>query len=407
MTRQVPKNRLMPIFFITLFNEIAITIGFPVLTFLCFDPNSTLFASSATTALRSFWFGVLSALPNIIAIVAYPILGYFSDRFGRKPILIIGIISALLLCTLTALGIFYSLVILLLIGSIIAGFCSRTMPIALAVVGDISEKQHKIINMGYFQFFVSIGAFIGPLLGGFFARRFFFKELNFSIPYLIGMVVAIFTVIFTVKYFTESYRYRSVNYEKIFWKRLFSSKVILISIVLALTQISWRIYYLFVSPVLQMHFHYSATNVGLFLGLIALWLALASAFGVRWLNNHITIWKIIKYSCYAELLGLFMFILGSMFSLGVFSQYLIWSSAVPVAMSDVIIFCALTALYSQAVSEHDQGKIMGLCFVITAIVSSFSSFIGGFLMQINLNLPILCAPLGLIILLFIPMKTKL
>jgi MFS family permease len=274
------------------------------------------------------------------------------------------------------------------------------MPITIAAIADISEDQHKIVNMGYLQFFVSIGAFIGPILGGYFAQRFLFQELNFSMPYLIGMIIAVFTVIFAIKYFGESYK--TMNCEKIVWKKFFNAKVLQISIILIFTQISWRIYYLFIPPVLQMHFHYSATVVGLFLGLIALWLAIASLFCVRWLNYYLTIAKIIKYSCYVELIGLFMSIIGSACSLGVFSQYLVWGSAIPVAMSDVVIFCALTALYSQAVSEHDQGKIMGLCFFITALVWGLVGFIGGTIMRINIALPLWCAPLGLIILFIMP-----
>ena len=403
MNRQVPKNKLLPIFIITLLNEITITIGFPILTFLCFDTDSTLFAISTSNAVRSFWFGILTALPHFAAIVAYPILGYASDRWGRKPILILGTISALLLYILSIVGIFYGMIALLLIGSIVAGFCSRTMPIASAVVADISENQNKITNMGYLQVFISIGAFIGPLLGGYFARRFFFQELNFSTPYLIGTFIAILTIILAMKFFNESYRSnRTVNREKIIWKKLFNAKVLQISVILILTQISWRIYYLYMPPLLRLHFNYCATTIGLFLGLIALWLAFASAFGVRWLNQYMTIAKIIKYSCYAELIGLLTVIIGAIFPLGIWSQCLIWISAVPIAMGDVIIFCALTTLYSQAVSEHDQGKIMGLCFLIVATVWSVTGFVGGLLMQVNTNLPILCAPLGLLALFFTP-----
>ena len=402
MIRQVPKNKLWSIFIITLFNEITITIGFPILTFLCFDPNSTLFPTNASDSSRSFWFGLLSSLPHMVAIVTYPILGYASDHWGRKPILILGAASALLLSILTTFGIFYGTISLLLIGSIIAGLCSRTMPITLAVVGDMSEDRYKIVNMGYAQFFISVGAFIGPLLGGYFAKRFFFENLNFSMPYLIGVFMALFTLILVIKSFKESYSTTIANNtknDKFVWKRLFNSNVIKISLILILTQISWRIYYLFAPPILQKSFHYSTTSVGLFLGLVAVWLAIASIF-IKFFSN-LSMIKIVKYFCWAELFGLLLFIIGSLFPLGKFSEFLIWGSAIPVAMSDVIIFCALTTLYSQSVSEHDQGKVMGLCFLITSAVWSLVGFMGGIIMPININLPILSTPLWLIIVLIL------
>lgn len=401
MTRQVPKNRLLPIFSITLLNEIAINVGVPVLTFLCFDVNSSLFASSANNTVRSFWFGLLSALPNCIALIVSPLLTFISDFFGRKLALLIGAASAFLFCLLTVSGIFYGFIALVLAGSIVAGFCSRILPIALAVVGDVSKPERKIIDMGYLQFFVSAGASIGPVLGGYFAQRFFFKELNFSMPYLIGMMAAIVTIIFSFKYFNESCN--GIERKKIDWKRLLNPKVIKISIILIFTQISWRIYYLFVPPILKIRFNCTVTTIGLFLGFMALCLAFASILGVRWMNNYLSPAKIIKSLCFVEFCGLLLAIIGSIFYL----KILLWISAMLVPISDVIIFCVLAALYSEGVSEHDQGKIMGWCLMITSAVWSCTGFIGGLLAGININLPIICAPLSLIVLFYCFTKTKI
>jgi DHA1 family tetracycline resistance protein-like MFS transporter len=399
MLRQVPKNKLLPIFSITLLDEIVLNIGTPVLIFLCFDANSKLFAANVDHVSRSFWFGICAAAPSLIAIVTAPLLGFVSDQWGRKPILVIGTIGALLLCVFTTLSIVYSTVILLVIGFVVAGFCARTQPVALAVVGDLSPPNRKIINMGYLQLSISIGASVGPLLGGYFAQRYFFKTLNFSMPYLIGMLITFFTVIVTVKYFRESYKPLRNAIGKTNWRQLINPTVMRISIILILTQVSWRIYYQFIPPILKINFHYSATIVGMFLAITAIWLALAAAFGVRWLSNYFTIVKLIKYLCYSELAGLLLAISGCIFNLGWLSQLLIWLSVIPVAISDVIIFCAISTLYSQAVSAQDQGKIMGFCFVIVSAVWALTGFCGGLLAGVSVILPILCAPISLVILL--------
>jgi MFS transporter, DHA1 family, tetracycline resistance protein len=396
--RQVPKNKLLPIFTITLLDQIAITIGFPVLTFLCFDPNSRLFTVAVSHMTRSFWFGVCSAAPGFIAIITAPLLGFISDHWGRKPILIIGGLSALLLCMFTTLSIFYGTVFLLAIGCVIAGFCARTEPVALAVVGDLSLPEHMMINMGYLQLSISIGAFLGPLLGGYFANRYLFEILNFSLPYLIGVLVAIVTVIVTIKYFRESYK--PVKREKTNWRQLLINPAIMqIAMILILTQISWRIYYQFIPPILKINFHYSATLVGIFLAIVAIWLALATAFGVRWLSNYFSVPNLIKYLCYVELTGLILAIGGCLLPLAWLSQFLIWISVIPVAVSDVIIFCAISTLFSQAVSAQNQGKIMGFCFVIVSAVWALTGLGGGLLAGVNIVLPILCAPLSLLVLL--------
>lgn len=412
MIRQVPSNKLLqtkllPIFSVTLLDQIAITIGFPVLIFLCFDVHSALFPAAASHMTRSFWFGICSGLPHFIAIATTPLLGYISDHFGRKPILILGATSALLLCAFTSLSIFFAAISLLVIGSIMAGFCARTEPVALAAVSDLSDPSNKIINMGYLQLCVSIGAFVGPLVGGYFAQRFLFPQLNFSLPYLIGIIVASLTLIFTIKYFRESYRPPEIKSGKIAWRKLLNPNVLQISVILILTQISWRTYYQFVPPLLKLNFHYSATTIGVFMALIAAWLSLATAFGVKWLSNFFTIPQIIKHSCYVEITGLMLIITSCFLPSTQLTQWLIWISALPVAMADVTIFCALTALYSQAVSPHDQGKVMGLCFIIVSTVWTLTGLLGGLLAGINVILPILFTPLPVALALFACSKRML
>jgi MFS superfamily sulfate permease-like transporter len=66
-------------------------------------------------------------------------------------------------------------------------------------------------------------------------------------------------------------------------------------------------------------------------------------------------------------------------------------------MADVIIFCAITTLYSHAVSPHDQGKVMGLCFIIVSAVWVLTGLLNGLLAGININLPILLTPLAIIL----------
>lgn len=400
MNRQVPKTgKLFPVFSIVFFDTIATTIGYPVLTFLCFDPASRLFTADVSHMSRSFWFGICSAAPNFIAIITAPLLGFISDHWGRRPLLILGSFSALLLCGFTTLSIFCGAVALLIAGCLIAGFCARIDPIAIAVVGDLSEPKRKIINMGYLQLSISLGATIGPLLGGYLAQKYFFKTLNFSLPYLVGTVAALLTLFVACKYFYESYQPR--KREKTNWRGLLNPEVVRISLILILTQISWRTYYQFMPPVLKINFHYSAAMLGVFLAVVAVWLSLATAFGVRWLNRYLAIDRMIKVLCYAELLGLLLATVGSVFSWGWLSQILIWFSIVPVAVSDVVIFCAITTLYSGAVSSADQGKVMGFCFTLVAAIWVVTGFFGGILAGINIALPILCAPLSLIILLLI------
>jgi hypothetical protein len=81
----------------------------------------------------------------------------------------------------------------------------------------------------------------------------------------------------------------------------------------------------------------------------------------------------------------------------VLTQSVIWVVAALIAIGDVIAYSALVTLYSNAVAAEHQGKVMGVCFVVVALVWSVMGLLGGKLMSYNLVTPLLVAPLGALI----------
>jgi MFS transporter, DHA1 family, tetracycline resistance protein len=395
---------------ITLLDNIGFTIGFPILTFLCFDNASTLFPLAATHATRSFWYGIFNALPHVVAIFFVPILSLLSDHFGRKKIIFLSALGVFMFSIFTALSIFSGVLGLLLLGCIIAGILTRTQPVAQAIIADISEPHNLVRNMGYLQFSIAAGAFLGPLIGGYFARRFFFSLFNFSLPYLFGAVFSFIAIVIAVKFLPETnptskisankaqrkIKFR-VNYFISELREILSRKVLIVSLLLLLSQISWRIYYQFIPPVLKLNFNFDVTLVGVFISLIAVWLCFASSLGVKVLERFFSAGQIIVFCSWMLFVGLLITVAGSLLAPHKLGQILIWISALPIAVGDVILFSVICALYSKAVNSESQGKIMGLCFVIVSVVWALTGFLGGFLTGINVNLPIILSPIAILI----------
>src|SRR3989338_1775507 len=400
--RQVPKYKLLPIFLIILFDEIGLTVGTPVLPSLCFDPKTRLFVITTSHAVRSMWYGILSGLPHVIAIAAAALLSIFSDYWGRKKILLLAAISVLIYCLFTAIGIFYGYLSFIILGGLISGLCARTEPIASAVVADHSTAERKLINMGYLQLFISIGAFIGPLIGGLFAERFFFKQLNFSAPFILGTLFSIVTFLLVNNYFKESYTPKKES--NIFcwhsFTNLLNKQTVAISILLILTQISWRTYYQFMPAVLKINLHANTLYIGVFVALISLYLSLAALFGLKWFSNWFDVKKIARLSVYVLFIGLIVNAIATISSHHAWSKSLLWIAALPIAAADVIVYCVITTLFSNAVSAENQGKIMGLNYMLVMSVWAITGFAGGLLGAINISLPIWLTPLPLLPLIF-------
>jgi len=393
---------IFPLLWLILFDQMSLNIAFPVLTLLFFDTHTSLFAPNTSHAVRSLWYGLCVALPHVINIIATPILSALSDEFGRRKILFTATLGAFIFSVTAAAGIYFGLLSLLFLGRFIQGVFSRTNPIAQAVIGDIGDTHNKVTYMGYLQTAISIGAFIGPVLGGYFANRFFFAKLNFSLPYILAAIFATISCLLTAFVFQETLAEKKIHspWSEFNWqsiKKVFSnSQVICISVLLLLSQISWSIYYQYIPPILKTRLNFSADQLGLFVGMIAFWLALATTFGIRFLQQFFNLAEILILSIYLVAIGLIMTVTICWLNLSPHLNFLIWIAAIPIAVGDVIAYSCISALYSDVVSRQEQGKVMGVCFIIIALIWALTGVFGGVLMSVSGLLPLIVAPLGVI-----------
>ena len=396
------KRSIFPLLWVMVFDHTSLNITFPVLTLIFFDAHSNLFTPDTSYAVRSMWYGFCVAIPHIVNIFMAPVLSALSDEFGRKKMLFAGTLGALLFALIGGMGIFFGMMSLLFLGMIIQGMFSRTNPIAQAVIGDVSPATAKIRNMGYLQTAISIGAFIGPMLGGYFANKFFFSQLNYSLPFFIAAIFAGISCVMTITFFQETLAAKRNGKWKEFNGPALKSvitnpQVLQISLVLLLSQISWSMYYQFIPPILKAAFGFNSHALGIFIGMISFWLALATTFGIKFFEKFLSMRQMLLLSLYLVLIGLLLCIASCVLHKMPQSGLFMWVSAAPIAIGDVIAYSCLTALYSNAVLPAAQGKVMGMCFIVVAVIWSLTGIIGGFLMAYVKLLPLLVAPVGIIL----------
>jgi len=397
------KKSIFPLLWVMLFDHTSLNITFPILTLLFFDMQSSLFAPETSQAVRSMWYGLCISVPNVVNVIVTPILSAFSDVFGRKKLILVGTAGALIFAVTAALGILWGSLSILFLSCVLRGAFSRTNPIAQAVVGDISPREKKVLYMGYLQTSISLGAFVGPILGGYFANQFFFAKLNFSLPFFIAGAFAAMSCVLTIVIFKETLveKHYASPWKGFSWqslKKVFANPLVLrISIILLLSQISWSTYYQFIPPILKTVMNVNPHQLGMFVGLIAFWLALATTFGIKFLEQFFTMQSILLLSLYLVLIGTVLTFIFFMMHLSGGWTLLIWAAAIPTAVGDVIAFSCITALYSDVVERQEQGKVMGVCFIVIALIWSATAMIGGVLMSIYTLLPLIVAPIGILL----------
>ena len=108
--------------------------------------------------------GLLAASYAVMRLVFGPIWGTLSDRVGRKPILMIGILGYGI--TMFWFGLADRLWMLFLARSLSGILSSATSPTTMAYIGDSTPEDERGRGMGFLGAAVGLGTILGPGLGG-------------------------------------------------------------------------------------------------------------------------------------------------------------------------------------------------------------------------------------------------
>lgn len=140
--------------------------------------------------------GLLVAISPFIQLVASPIWGGVSDRRGRKPVLIIGLLGygiAMLL-----FGLSTRLWMLFVARGVGALLSAATMPTTMAFVSDSTSEQERGGGMGVLGAAIGLGMVGGPALGGLLGSQ------SLSMPFFLTAGVCLVTVLLVHLWLPES-----------------------------------------------------------------------------------------------------------------------------------------------------------------------------------------------------------
>ena len=180
-------KRIFPIFIIVLIDLMGLTIIIPLLP---------LYAASfgADPAL----IGVLGATYPMMQFLGAPILGRLSDRYGRKPILIISQIGTF--AGFILLGLAHTLPLLFL-SRIIDGISGANIATAQAAITDSTTEKTRTQGLGLIGAAFGLGFIIGPLIA--FAALAFTGN-DYRAPAFLAAIFSLASILLTVFWFKET-----------------------------------------------------------------------------------------------------------------------------------------------------------------------------------------------------------
>ncbi len=111
--------------------------------------------------------GLLFASFSLAQLFASPLLGAWSDRWGRRPILIFSLVGTVV--SFVMLAVAHSLT-MLFAARIVDGLSGGNITTARAYIGDIATEENRAKSFGMLGAAFGLGFIIGPALGGLFAH---------------------------------------------------------------------------------------------------------------------------------------------------------------------------------------------------------------------------------------------
>lgn len=115
------------------------------------------------TGQASNFYGLLIALYSLMSFLFSSFMGALSDRFGRRPVLLLSLLGLAADYTIIALA---PNLVWLVVGRMVAGALGASYVTATAYIADISAPQDRAKNFGLLGAAFGLGFIVGPLLGG-------------------------------------------------------------------------------------------------------------------------------------------------------------------------------------------------------------------------------------------------
>jgi MFS transporter, DHA1 family, tetracycline resistance protein len=144
---------------------IFITVFIDLLGFGIIIPLLPFYAESFGAS--AFAIGLLGTSFSLMQFLFSPIWGRWSDRIGRKPIILVGLLGSCLSYVAMALA---GSLALLFVARVIGGIAGANIPTAQAYIADITTPENRAKGMGMVGAAFGLGFIFGPAIGGVLSR---------------------------------------------------------------------------------------------------------------------------------------------------------------------------------------------------------------------------------------------
>ncbi len=318
--------------------------------------------------------GILIASYALMQLIGAPILGRLSDRFGRRPVLLLSVFGTFLGFLL--LG-FANALWMLFASRILDGLTGGNLSVAQAYISDVTDEKSRSKGLGLIGAAFGLGFIIGPLTGG------LLSQWGYAVPAFAAGAISFINLILIYAWLPESLttEKRSQMTEK---KPTFSLNALLVAFQrpftgsILITRFFFGLAFAILQTIFSLYalakFNLTARDTGFALTYVGVLSVIMQGFLVGRLTNRYREDLLIMVS--VVLMGISL--LGWALTPSILWLYIIMT---PMALSGGLLNTLLSSTLTKAVAPQEIGGILGLSTAVESSTRIIAPILGGLLLQ--------------------------
>ena len=316
---------------------------------------------------------LLTFIYAVCVFLAAPGLGALSDRYGRRPILIICLLGSAAGYLIFGIG---GALWVLFLGRIIDGLTGGNISTILAYFADITPKEQRTKYFGWAGAAAGVGSIIGPSLGGLLAK------FGYTTPMYFGAIITLLNVVYGAIYMPESLS-KDRRLTKIAFVRL--NPFTQFASIFSIKNLKWIFIAIFLLGVpsgsLQTFFSQFAKDtfnwkpmiIGIMFSILGAMDIITQSLIMPKLLMKLKVPQIALLGMFSEIIAY-----GLIAASGIFSYFPFFIvGTIIFGFGDAIFGPAVNGIASNAVSSEEQGRIQGGSQSIQALTRIIGPILGG------------------------------
>ncbi|MEH6765123.1 MAG: MFS transporter [Aequorivita antarctica] len=233
MERKEKLNRV----FLILLSLFVVMLGYGILLpTLPYYTERLAIKGNLDTDLINFHIGLLTSIYPFFQLLFVVVWGKLSDKYGRKPIIICGLIGFVIMQLLTGLT---TSLTMLYVARIFGGiFTSAVIPVSNAYLSDITSEKRRTKIMAWSGVAISSGVIFGPVIGGFLSQTDIHIKYSigllhldrFSVPFLFVALLGLIVLFVVMKWLKNTARVHRLTTQKVSLRFTFTKYFIVLLI---------------------------------------------------------------------------------------------------------------------------------------------------------------------------------